>query len=89
MNRSVYLDHSATTPVDRRVLEAMTPYFSQDFGNPNSLHAWGRKARQAIDEARNKVAGLINADPAEIIFTGGGSEADNLAIKGVAFALKE
>jgi len=67
----------------------MTPYFSQDFGNPNSLHAWGRKARQAIDEARNKVAGLINADPAEIIFTGGGSEADNLAIKGVAFTLKE
>lgn len=89
MNRSVYLDHSATTPVDRRVLEAMTPYFSQDFGNPNSLHAWGRKARQAVDEARNKVAGLINADPAEIIFTGGGSEADNLAIKGVAFTLKE
>lgn len=88
MNRSVYLDHSATTPVDRRVLEAMTPYFSQDFGNPNSLHAWGRKARQAVDEARNKVAGLINADPAEIIFTGGGSEADNLAIKGVAFTLK-
>jgi len=89
MSRFVYLDHSATTPVDQRVIDAMMPFFAPDFGNPNSLHAWGRKARQAVDKARNQVAQLINADPAEIIFTGGGSEADNLAIKGVAFAKKD
>jgi len=89
MSRFVYLDHSATTPVDQRVIDAMLPFFAPDFGNPNSLHAWGRKARQAVDKARNQVAQLINADPAEIIFTGGGSEADNLAIKGVAFAKKD
>ena len=73
MNRFVYLDHSATTPVDQKVLEAMLPFFSMDFGNPNSLHAWGRKARQAVDQARDEVSRLINADPSEIIFTGGGS----------------
>lgn len=89
MNRFVYLDHSATTPVDQKVLEAMLPFFSMDFGNPNSLHAWGRKARQAVNQARDEVSRLINAEPSEIIFTGGGSEADNIAIKGVAFAKKD
>ncbi len=89
MSRSVYLDHSATTPVDHDVLEAMMPYFTSDFGNPNSLHAWGRKARQAVDQARDEVSRLINAEPSEIIFTGGGSEADNIAIKGVALAKKD
>ncbi len=89
MNRFVYLDHSATTPVDQRVVEAMLPFFSMDFGNPNSLHAWGRKARQAVNQARDEVSRLINAEPSEIIFTGGGSEADNIAIKGVAFAKKD
>lgn len=89
MNRFVYLDHSATTPVDQKVLEAMLPFFSMDFGNPNSLHAWGRKARQAVDQARDEVSRLINAEPSEIIFTGGGSEADNIAIKGVALAKKD
>lgn len=89
MNRFVYLDHSATTPVDQKVLEAMLPFFSMDFGNPNSLHAWGRKARLAVDQARDEVSRLINAEPSEIIFTGGGSEADNIAIKGVAFAKKD
>ncbi|WP_213697720.1 cysteine desulfurase NifS [Acetomicrobium sp.] len=89
MSRFVYLDHSATTPVDQKVLEAMLPFFSMDFGNPNSLHAWGRKARQAVDQARDEVSRLINAEPSEIIFTGGGSEADNIAIKGVAFAKKD
>lgn len=89
MNRFVYLDHSATTPVDQKVLEAMLPFFSMDFGNPNSLHTWGRKARQAVDQARDEVSRLINAEPSEIIFTGGGSEADNIAIKGVAFAKKD
>lgn len=89
MSRFVYLDHSATTPVDQKVLEAMLPFFSMDFGNPNSLHTWGRKARQAVDQARDEVSRLINAEPSEIIFTGGGSEADNIAIKGVALAKKD
>jgi len=75
--------------VDQRVLEAMLPFFSMNFGNPNSLHVWGRKARQAVDQARDEVSRLINAEPSEIIFTGGGSEADNIAIKGVAFAKKD
>ncbi|NMD18276.1 MAG: cysteine desulfurase, partial [Synergistaceae bacterium] len=80
--RQVYMDHSATTAVDRGVLEAMLPFFSEEYGNPNSLHAWGRRARKAVNEAREKVAALIGADASEVIFTGGGSEADNLAIKG-------
>ena len=60
--RQVYMDHSATTAVDRDVLEAMLPYFSEEYGNPNSLHAWGRRARKAVSEAREKVAALIGAD---------------------------
>ncbi len=87
--RKVYLDNSATTQVDKRVLEAMLPYFSEDYGNPNSLHAWGRQARAGVDKARAQVAELIGAQPKDIIFTGGGSEADNLAIKGAAWALKD
>lgn len=86
--RRVYLDHSATTPVDDRVLEAMMPFFKVDFGNPNSIHAWGRRVREHVNGARERVASLLGAEPREIIFTGGGSEADNLAIKGAAFALK-
>ena len=87
--REVYLDNSATTRVDPRVTEAMLPYFSQRYGNPNSLHRLGREAREAVDSARAKVAALINAEPTDIIFTGAGSEADNLAIKGAAWALRE
>ncbi|MDO4561641.1 MAG: cysteine desulfurase NifS [bacterium] len=87
--REVYLDNSATTKVDPRVTEAMLPYFSEKYGNPNSLHKFGREARAAVDKARSQVAALINAKPADIIFTGAGSEADNLAIKGAAWALKE
>ena len=87
--REVYLDNSATTRVDPRVTEAMLPYFSQRYGNPNSLHRLGREARGAVDAARAKVAALINAEPTDIIFTGAGSEADNLAIKGAAWALRE
>lgn len=87
--RKVYLDNSATTQVDKRVLETMLPYFSEKYGNPNSLHAWGREARTAVDSARAQVAGLIGAEPKDVIFTGGGSEADNLAIKGTAWALKD
>jgi len=87
--RHVYLDHSATTAVDSAVLEAMLPYFSERYGNPNSLHLWGRVARKAVNAAREQVASLIGAESSEIIFTGGGSEADNLAIKGAAFTHRE
>jgi cysteine desulfurase len=84
--RKVYLDNSATTRVAEEVLNAMIPYFSNEPGNPNSLHQWGRAARRAVDEARESVASLIGADTHEIIFTGNGSAADNLAIKGSAWA---
>ncbi|HHY11393.1 MAG TPA: cysteine desulfurase NifS [Firmicutes bacterium] len=84
----VYLDHSATTPVRPEVLAAMLPYFAGKFGNPSSVHAWGDEARKAIDDGREKVSSLIGASPDEVIFTSGGTEADNLAIRGVAHARK-
>ncbi len=87
MSETIYLDHAATTPLDPRVLEAMLPYLSERFGNPSSIHRLGREARQALDEAREVVAGVLNASPQEIIFTSSGTEADNLALKGVAQAL--
>ncbi len=80
----IYMDHSATTFVDRSVLERMLPFFSEKYGNPNSVHSWGREVRASLDQAREAVARLVNAEPREVLFTGGGSEADNLAIKGVA-----
>jgi cysteine desulfurase len=86
--RKVYLDHSATTPVAEEVLKAMIPYFTEIPGNPNSLHQWGQAARRAVDEARQDVASLIGADAHDIVFTGCGSAADNLAIKGSAWADK-
>ncbi len=86
--RKVYLDHSATTPVDAEVLEKMLPFFSRIPGNPNSIHAWGQEAARALKNAREQVASLVGAGPEEIIFTGGGSEADNLALKGSAFLEK-
>jgi len=86
--RKVYLDHSATTPLAAEVYEAMKPFLQERFGNPNSLHSWGREAKKAVDESRASIARLINAEPREVIITGGGSEADNLAIKGTAFALQ-
>jgi cysteine desulfurase len=81
-----YLDHNATTPVDPRVLDAMLPYFSGEFGNASSIHAAGQRARAAVDAARESVARLIGAKPAEIVFTSGGTEADNLAIFGAVEA---
>jgi len=81
----VYLDHAATTPVDEEVLKAMQEFFSKKFGNASSLHSWGREAREALEESREKVAKLINADANEIVFTGSGTESDNLAIKGIAY----
>jgi len=89
VKRKVYMDHSATTPLASEVFEAMEPYLKGSFGNPNSIHAWGREARKAVNEARDQIAELINAEAREIIITGGGSEADNLAIKGTAFALQD
>lgn len=85
---TVYLDHAATTPLRREVLDAMMPLLTSDFGNPSSVHGHGRKARAALDEAHELVAGRLNAQPREVIFTGGGSEAINLALKGVAWAGK-
>lgn len=84
MFRPVYLDHNATTPLDPKVLSAMLPWLEDQFGNASSRHEYGRQARQAIDEARQKVAGAINAHPTEVVFTSGGSEANNLFVKGAA-----
>ena len=81
----VYLDHAATTPVDKEVLDAMIDFFNKKFGNASSLHSWGREAKEALEKSREKVAALINADADEIVFTGGGTESDNMAIKGIAF----
>jgi len=81
---SVYLDHNATTPLDERVLEAMMPYLRGEYGNPSSVHRFGRIARAAVDTAREQVAQLANAHPTQVIFTSGGTEANNLAVKGVA-----
>ena len=84
--RKVYLDHVATTPVSHEVLEAMLPYLKDAYGNPQSLHGWGDEAREAIEDARGRVAALIGAQPGEIIFTSSGTEANNFAIKGLALA---
>jgi cysteine desulfurase len=78
----VYLDHNATTPLDPRVLDAMLPFLRDDFGNPSSLHWFGQRARGAVEEARAQVGELVAADPAEIVFTSGGSESDNAALRG-------
>lgn len=86
--RQVYLDHSASTPVDERVLDAMLPWFTQDFGNASSLHGPGRKAEQAIEDARDTVARILNCEPGEIVFNGGGTEGDNHAIRGGAWAMR-
>src|SRR5438309_7325746 len=87
--RMIYLDHAATTSVHPNAVEAMLPYFTESYGNPSSSYALARDARRAIDDARDAVADLLGARSAEIIFTSGGSESDNLAIKGVAMASTE
>jgi cysteine desulfurase len=89
MENLIYMDHNATTPVDKRVLEATLPYFSEKYGNPSSVYRFAKESELAKEKAREKVAGLIGARPNEIIFTGCGSESDNMAIKGVCFANKE
>src|SRR4030043_298030 len=84
--RRIYLDYAATTPTHPEVIKAMLPYFTEEFGNPSSIHAYGQEAKGAIEEARARVAELIGAREEEIVFTSGGTEADNFALKGVAFA---
>ncbi|MDF2929284.1 cysteine desulfurase NifS [Anaerospora sp.] len=84
--KRIYFDHSATTPVDTEVAKLTVEYMTEKFGNASSVHAFGREARKAIDEARDKVAALLNASSNEIFFTSGGTEGDNLALKGIAFA---
>ncbi len=86
MNDPIYLDHNATTPILPEVVDAMLPYLREHFGNPSSSHVFGRRTREAIEAARVQVAALIGADPSEITFTSGGTEANNLAIRGAASA---
>ncbi len=86
--KRVYLDYAATTPCDPEVLKAMEPYFFKEFGNASSLHAFGQEAKHAIEDSREKLAAFIGAKPDEIVFTSGGTESNNFAIKGAAFALE-
>lgn len=85
MKDRIYLDHNATTPTDKRVVEAMLPYFSEVFGNASSLHRFGQRAHLALEDARTQVANILGAGEKEIVFTSGGSESDNYAIKGAAY----
>jgi len=85
--KNIYLDYNATTPIDPRVLEEMMPYLSENYGNPSSIHSFGRKGKEALDKAREQVSQLISASPKEIVFTSGGSEAANFAIKSTARSL--
>ncbi|WP_128425981.1 cysteine desulfurase NifS [Gudongella oleilytica] len=89
MNKMIYMDHSATTPVKKEVLEEMLPYFSEFYGNPSSVYALSNHSRLAIDKARERVAKAIGAKKTEVFFTGGGSEADNWALKGIAYKNKD
>ena len=86
MNRQVYLDHNASTPVHPEVVEAMLPYFSERFGNPSSVHGFGREAREGLETAREQVAHFLRVGKEEVVFTSGGTESDNMAVKGVAMA---
>src|SRR5213082_936663 len=85
----IYLDHNATTPVDPAVAEAMARALTDLFGNPSSVHYYGQQAKAAVDTARSGVAALIGAEPSEVVFTSGGTEADNFAIRGAAEALEQ
>ncbi len=86
MNRRVYLDHNASTPVHPEVVAEMVPFFGEVFGNPSSVHGFGRAARDAVDAARDRVAAFLRARPDEIVFTSGGTESDNFGVKGLAWA---
>src|SRR5215218_9846815 len=84
----IYFDHNATTPVDPAVAEAMAGALVEDFGNPSSVHHFGQRAKARLDEARSEVATLINGEPSELVFTSGGTESDNFALRGAAEALE-
>jgi cysteine desulfurase len=88
-NSPIYLDYSATTPLNPRVLSAMLPYFNQDFGNPSSIHGFGQRGEAAVDDAREACANILNCHPGEVIFTSCGSESDNLALRGAAIAARQ
>ena len=89
MDRLIYLDNAATTKVKPEVVDAMLPYFTEEFGNPSSVYSFAAKNKTVIERAREMIAASINAKPKEIYFTGGGSESDNMAIKGIARAYKD
>ena len=89
MRKQIYLDHAATTPVSTPVLQAMLPFFSLCYGNASAVYGPGREARRAVENARKQVACAIGSETREILFTSGGSESDNLAVKGTAFALQD
>jgi cysteine desulfurase len=86
--QSIYLDNAATTPTDKSVIEEMLPYMSEKFGNPSSFHSWGQEAQKAVEKARRDISLIIGADPSEIVFTSGGTESNNFAIKGIAYQNK-
>jgi cysteine desulfurase len=88
-DKMIYLDHAATTAVDPRVVEAMLPYWTRKYGNASSIYKLGRQSHQALDGARQTVADILHAKPEEIVFTGCGSESDNLAIRGTAWASRQ
>ena len=85
--KRIYLDNAATTPLDNRVLKAMLPFLHEDFGNASSLHSEGNRAKEALEEARKTISECLGAKPADLYFTSSGTEANNLALKGVAFAI--
>ncbi|MEA3344009.1 MAG: cysteine desulfurase family protein [archaeon] len=87
--KTIYLDHAASTPVDAKVKEAMLPYFSEKYGNASSIHQFGSEAKEALEDSRKTIAKKLNASPEEIIFTSGGTESNNFALKGIAFANKD
>src|SRR5918997_6133774 len=88
MDDSIYLDHAATTPLDPEVMAAMLPYFAERYGNPSSIYQLGQESRAAIDQARGACARVLGCEPGEIIFTSGGTESDNLALRGVAWGAR-
>ena len=89
MNKTIYMDYASTTYTKKEVVDEMLPYFTENFGNPSSIYSLSRTTKRAIDVSRDRVAKALNADASEIFFTGSGSEADNWAIKGIAFANKK
>ncbi len=87
--KKIYMDYAATTPVDPEVVQAILPYMNEQFGNPSSLHAFGQQASEATEEARENIASFFGAKASEIVFTSGGTESNNFALKGVAYANKK